>query len=81
MKLISKEITKTNTSGKERSIDIVMFKNQKFNKPLVLNSYRVEVINALISIYCKTKKISIKDLTYNINNIIIAVVKRTAIIQ
>lgn len=81
MKLTSKEIIKTSISGKERSMDIVILKNLKYNKPLVLDNHRVEAINSLISIYYKTKNISIKDLTCNINCIIIAVVKRTAIIQ
>lgn len=81
MKLVSKRIVRTNSSGKDRSIDIIMLKNLNGNKLFSIKGYSRKIINSSISVYYMSKIIFIWDLTYKINYVIIAVVKRTAIIQ
>ena len=81
MKILGYEIYRSDSSGANRNINLVMLSDAIENKELIDLGYKLTKLSNTITIYYRTKIIFLKDLTYISNYIIIAVVKQTAEIQ
>ena len=75
MKPIGKSIIRSESDESTRTIYIVMVSEGKTSFKNKTAKYKYTSVNSFISISYKSKKILINDLTYEINIIIIAVVK------